>query len=60
MRLVIDSTTRFFSVVGAPYIAEHHYDNSSDDDEVPGSHRPAYLAVLPRPCTSTSWLQDDR
>ncbi|MBX9844018.1 MAG: hypothetical protein K2Z80_19630 [Xanthobacteraceae bacterium] len=27
MRLVIDDTTRFFSVVGAPYIPESHLDN---------------------------------
>ena len=27
MRLVIDNTTRFFSVVGAPYIPESHLDD---------------------------------
>ena len=27
MRLVIDNTTRFFSVVGAPYIPENHFDD---------------------------------
>ena len=60
MNLVIDSNTRLFSVVGAPYVAERHFDNCSDDVDAPGSRRPAYLATLPRPCTTGSWLQDDR
>jgi hypothetical protein len=59
MGMFEDNTTRFFSVVGAPYVAERHFDNGRDDIDLPASHRPAYLATLPRPCTSVFWLQDD-
>jgi hypothetical protein len=33
MRLVIDNTTRFFSVVGAPYIPESHLDDRCAEHE---------------------------
>jgi len=59
MRLIIDNSTRFFSVVGAPYIAERHSDTCGEDPELLIPNRPAHLAGLPRPCAG-SWLQDDR
>jgi hypothetical protein len=31
MRVVIDNTTRFFSVVGAPYIPESHLDDRCEE-----------------------------
>jgi hypothetical protein len=60
MRLIIDNSTRFFSVVGAPYIAERHSDACGEDLELLTPDRPAHLCSLPRPCTTGSWLQDDR
>jgi uncharacterized protein YbbC (DUF1343 family) len=60
MRLTTENTARFFSVVGAPYVAESHLDNDYDDADLPGSHRFADLTRLPRPCTGGSWLQEDR
>jgi uncharacterized protein YbbC (DUF1343 family) len=60
MRFTTEITARFFSVVGAPYVAESHFDSDCNDAELPGSHRSADLAALPRPCTSVSWLQEDR
>lgn len=59
MNFVTENTTRFFSVVGAPYIGERHLDNSTDDAASLERPRPAYLAKLPRPCTVGSWLQED-
>ena len=58
MRLVIDNTTRFFTVVGAAYIAERHA-----DEDVPhrGSQHNSYeVATLSPPCATGSWLNDDR
>ena len=59
MRTVIDNSTRFFSVVGVPYIAEQHSDHCCDDVEPPPVYRPALSALLPRPCTNVFWLQDE-
>ena len=59
MRTATDNSTRFFSVVGVPYIAEQHSDRCDDDVEPAPVHRSALAAALPRPCTSVFWLQDD-
>lgn len=58
MRLVIDNTTRFFAVVGAPYIAERHVDSESEGR---GPQRNAYEGAIFSPSVSTgSWLNDAR
>ncbi len=55
MHLTIENTTRLFSVVGAPYIAESHSDECCDE-------RGAHSRREPEACASSagSWLQDDR
>lgn len=58
MRLDTDNTTRFFSVVGVPYIAERHFDNCNDDAEA--LYRPTHIPALPQPCVTGSWLQNER
>lgn len=60
MRFATENTARLFSVVGAPYVAESHFDSDCDDAELPGSRRPADLTTLPRNCTGVSWLQEDQ
>jgi len=56
MRQIIDNTTRFFTVVGAPYIVERH----ADGDAARTAHRGAYeIATSPTP-SAGSWLNDDR
>jgi hypothetical protein len=58
MRLIIDNTTRFFTVVGAPYIAERHADG---DAPRRGSRCDSYeTAASSPPCATGSWLNDDR
>jgi hypothetical protein len=59
MQILVDDTTRFFSVVGAPHIDERHIDDCIDDSDESLRPRAVYLANLPRPCTVGSWLQDD-
>ena len=55
MHLSIENTTRLFSVVGAPYIAESHSDDHCDE-------RPAHARRGQETCTSQagSWLDDGR
>ena len=55
MHLPIENTTRLFSVVGAPYIAESHSDDRSDE-------RHAHARREHEACTSQagSWLDDGR
>jgi hypothetical protein len=55
MHLAIENTTRLFSVVGAPYIAESHSEERCDE-------RPAHLRREPEACATSagSWLLDDR
>ena len=60
MRFVTENTARLFSVVGAPYVAETHFDSDCSDAELPGSRRLADLSTQPRHCTSVSWLQEDQ
>ena len=58
MRLVIDNTARFFTVVGAAYIAERHADG-----DIPhrGPQQNSYeRATQSPPCATGSWLNDDR
>jgi hypothetical protein len=58
MRQIIDNTTRFFAVVGAPYIAGRHADG---DAARRGSQRNSYeSATLFPSCSTGSWLNDDR
>jgi len=57
MRLVIDNTTRFFTVVGAPYIPARTVDG---DFEGRGAQRGTHEIANPslsRP--AGSWLSDD-
>ena len=57
MRLIIDKTTQFFTVVGAPYIAERH----AHGDAPRRSHRSSYEIATQFPsCSTGSWLNDDR
>ena len=58
MRQIIDNTSRFFTVVGAPYIAEHHADSDSFRHGAPRNSVEA--ATLFAPCSTGSWLNDDR
>jgi hypothetical protein len=55
MHFAIENTTRLFSVVGAPYVAESHSDECCDE-------RGAHSRREPEACASSagSWLQDDR
>ena len=58
MRLVIDNTARFFTVVGAPCIAERHADG-----DIPHRGPPQNLcdrATQFSPGATGSWLNDDR
>ena len=58
MRQIIDNTARFFSVVGVPYIAERRADGDACGR---GAHRNSYeAAALFPPCSTGSWLNDDR
>jgi hypothetical protein len=54
MHLAIENTTRLFSVVGAPFIAESHSDECCDERDT-HSRREAEA------CTPSvgSWLQND-
>lgn len=59
MFLNIDNATRYFTVVGASYVAEHHFE--SDGGEVEGRASRQYgfaVTAVPR-INSGSWLQDD-
>ena len=59
MRLAIDNTTRFFSVVGAPYIPESHFD---DRCEARGAHArrddDLEAAFAPSAAAARWWPQD--
>jgi hypothetical protein len=58
MSQIIDNATRFFTVVGAPYIAECHADRDAAGQ---GSQRNAYeIATLFPSCSTGSWLNEDR
>jgi hypothetical protein len=58
MRLAIDNATRFFAVVGAPYLPERHDDRASEGR---AQRRNSYeLAHLPSPAPAGSWLNDGR
>lgn len=60
MQLVIDNATRFFTVVGAPYIAESHLDGCADDVELPPLAHPAHDLASRQQYGTAGWLQDDR
>jgi hypothetical protein len=57
MRLVIDNTTRFFTVVGAPYLAERHADSDTGHGDS-GDLRE--VVVAPPSASPGWWLRDDR
>jgi hypothetical protein len=55
MHFAIENTTRLFSVVGAPYIAESHADECCDERGAHSRREPEARAP-----SAGSWLQDDR
>jgi hypothetical protein len=57
MRLIIDNTTRFFAVVGAPYLPEDHDQN--DVRRIDARHRTHELAGLPPFVSAGAWLAGD-
>jgi hypothetical protein len=61
MRLIVDDTTRFFSVVGAPFIAESHLDEPCEPQHAPawrvGDRGPA---IVPWAVPAGWWLDDNR
>ncbi len=57
MRLTIDNT-RFFAVVGAPYIPEHHLDAGGTERRA-GRHNAFDVPAAPSP-GSTECLNDRR
>jgi hypothetical protein len=60
MRIVIDNTTRFFSVVGAPYIPESHFDDRCDERSHARPDDDADPALAPATAAAGWWLQDCR
>jgi hypothetical protein len=61
MSLIIDNSTRFFSVVGAAYIPERHFDSHKDGDERRHSQELELRSTILPPTGSTGWwLHDDR
>jgi hypothetical protein len=59
MRLLIDNTTRFFTVVGAPYIAERHYDVGSDLEPRGFPHTVHHTSAASQNGSTGWWLQDE-
>jgi hypothetical protein len=59
MQLIADNTTRFFTVVGAPYIPERHSDVGGDLEPSGFPHTVQHLTPMKRQTGSTGWLQDD-
>ena len=55
MRLVIDNTTRFFTVVGAPYLPERHADTDVDGLVPPRTAQGVYARKR-----RAWWLSNDR
>ena len=61
MRLVIDNTTRFFSVVGAPYIPEQHLEDRCAERETHARRDDDHLEPALAPSAAAGWwLQDCR
>lgn len=60
MGLVINNTTRFFTVVGAPYIAERHYDVGCDLEPRGFPHTIPYATAASQNGSTGCWLQDAR
>jgi hypothetical protein len=59
MRLVIDNSTRFFTVVGAPYIPERHYDLGSDLEPCGLPHTINHTTIPSQASSTGWWLRDD-
>jgi hypothetical protein len=59
MRLVIDNSTRFFTVVGAPYIPERHYDLGSDLEPCGLPHTINHTTIPAQASSTGWWLRDD-
>jgi hypothetical protein len=59
MRLVIDNTTRFFAVVGAPYVPERHAESDVDGVSFQRTKHDLPAAASASRLTG-SWLNDDR
>jgi hypothetical protein len=60
MRLVIDNTTRFFSVVGAPYIPESHLDDHCAERETHARRDDDPEAAFVPLAAATGWWQASR
>lgn len=60
MSLIIENSTRFFAVVGAAYVPEHHFDGYGHDVEQRPLQRPELDVVTLPPTSSTSWWPNDR
>ena len=54
MRLNIDNTSRFFTVVGAPYVPERHAD--TDIERLVPPYRPQDVSAASS--SAGSWLND--
>ena len=59
MRFVIDNSTRFFTVVGAPYIPERHYDVGSDFELCALPHTVNHTTIPFQTSSTGWWLRDD-
>ena len=60
MSLIIDNSTRFFAVVGAAYVPEHHFGGYGHDVEQRPVQRPGLDVVTLPPTASTGWWLNDR
>jgi hypothetical protein len=60
MSLNSDNTTRFFTVVGAAYVPERHFDSGDDRNEYHGARGPRFGGTHLQTGDTGSWLQDDR
>lgn len=58
MHFAIENTTRLFSVVGAPYIAESHSDECCDERATRSRREPEARASFASP--ASWWLHDGR
>lgn len=55
MSFVEESSTRFFAVVGAAYIPEHHFNSDDDDLEHQALHQCGFGVTSPPRSGSTGW-----
>jgi hypothetical protein len=60
MSLIGDNTTRFFTVVGAAYVPERHFESGDDRNEYRSGRGPRLGGARSQTGSTGSWLQDDR